>query len=51
MHYWKDLQRYAGRVYFGGEATSTKYNGFVHGAYFSGIDVANEVIKSLRNEK
>ena len=47
MHYWKDLLTNAGRVYFGGEATSMKYNGYVHGAYFSGIDVAIQVINSL----
>ena len=35
-----------GRLYFGGEATNDDFSGYVHGAYFSGIDVANQVIES-----
>ncbi|KAI4983084.1 hypothetical protein ZWY2020_023576 [Hordeum vulgare] len=33
-----------GRVYFTGEHTSEKYNGYVHGAYLAGIDSANILI-------
>ena len=34
-----------GNLHFGGSATN-EYSGFVHGAYFSGIDTANEIITS-----
>ena len=49
-HLRADLISPAGRLYFGGEATNDKYSGYVHGAYFSGIDVANQVIASSKNE-
>ncbi|XP_038978175.1 polyamine oxidase 1-like [Phoenix dactylifera] len=39
-----------GRVYFTGEHTSEHYNGYVHGAYLSGIDSANMVIKCIKNK-
>ena len=35
-----------GSLYFTGEATSYKYAGFVHGAYFAGIDTANKVLQA-----
>ena len=50
-HLRKDLVSHTGRVYFGGEAASDDYSAFVHGAYFSGIDVAKQVIDSLKSEK
>jgi polyamine oxidase len=40
---FEDLQANVGRVFFGGEMTSRKYNGYVHGGYLAGIDVANNV--------
>eukprot|EP00121_Abeoforma_whisleri_P012715 Awhi_evm1s11737 len=36
-------------LYFAGEGTSGEFYGFVHGAYFSGIDSANQVIDCLTN--
>ena len=42
-----ELAAPVGRVYFSGEATSSRYNGFVHGAYFAGRDTANAVIASF----
>ena len=41
------LSQPVGRLHFGGEATSQKYFGFLHGGYFSGINTANEIIKLL----
>ena len=49
-HLRADLISPAGRLYFGGEATNDKYSGCVHGAYFSGIDVANQVIANSKKE-
>jgi hypothetical protein len=34
--------------YFAGEHTSEKYNGYVNGAYESGINVANDIINNIR---
>lgn len=42
---WTGLSKPVGRLHFGGEATSEPYAGYVHGAYFSGIDVAKEILK------
>jgi polyamine oxidase len=43
-HLQADLVSPAGRLYFGGEATNSDYGGYLHGAYFSGIDVANQIV-------
>ena len=40
-----NLREAVGRLHFGGEATSDEYNGYLHGAYYSGIDAAKEVMK------
>jgi polyamine oxidase len=34
----KKLKAPVGRVYFTGEHTSERYNGYVHGAYLAGLD-------------
>ncbi|XP_047073276.1 polyamine oxidase 1-like [Lolium rigidum] len=39
-----------GRVYFTGEHTSEKYNGYVHGAYLAGIDSADILIKCAKKK-
>ena len=36
-----------GSLYFAGEVVSKLYNGFVHGAYLSGIDVAKELLETM----
>ena len=35
-----------GNLYFSGEAISEYYYGYVHGAYFAGIDTANAVLSA-----
>ncbi|XP_048573666.1 polyamine oxidase 1-like [Triticum urartu] len=42
---YNQLRAPVGRVYFTGEHTSEHYNGYVHGAYLSGIDSADILIK------
>ncbi|KAF7041391.1 hypothetical protein CFC21_051197 [Triticum aestivum] len=42
---YDQLRAPVGRVYFSGEHTSEHYNGYVHGAYLSGIDSADILIK------
>jgi polyamine oxidase len=36
------------RMYFAGEATNELYNGFVHGAYFSGLNRAEKMLQDMR---
>ena len=38
-----------GRLYIAGEGISKNYNGYVHGAYFMGVDTAKEIIKSIED--
>ncbi|XBH81469.1 hypothetical protein VPH35_107039 [Triticum aestivum] len=53
---WPSVNRYeydlirapVGRVYFTGEHTSEKYNGYVHGAYLAGIDSADILINCVK---
>ncbi|CAI0545780.1 unnamed protein product [Linum tenue] len=47
---FQHLQAPVGPVYFTGEHTSEKYMGFATGAYFSGIESANDVIKCLNRK-
>ena len=44
---FSDLAAPIGRLYFSGEATSAKYNGFLHGAYLAGRDSANAVLEAI----
>ena len=36
------------RMYFAGEATNELYNGFVHGAYFSGLERAEKMLQHIK---
>ncbi|KAG6901946.1 hypothetical protein C0995_006468 [Termitomyces sp. Mi166 len=45
-----NLRSNVGRLYFAGEATSTKYYGFLHGAYFEGLDIAKSIIQCLEHK-
>lgn len=47
---WSDLREPAGKLYFAGEAMCRKYIGYVHGGYYSGIDVAQEVISAMNGK-
>ncbi|KAK6143171.1 hypothetical protein DH2020_023519 [Rehmannia glutinosa] len=40
-----------GRIYFAGEHTSKKFNGYVHGAYLSGINTSEALLEEMRIEK
>ncbi|TFK37641.1 amine oxidase [Crucibulum laeve] len=43
-----NLRANVGRLYFAGEATSIKYFGFLHGAYFEGLEVTQAMVKCIR---
>ena len=42
-----DIAAPVGSLYFAGEVVSNLYNGFVHGAYLSGVDVAKELLEAM----
>ena len=39
------------RIYFAGEHTSARYYGYLHGAYYSGIDVIDELDKCIQQSE
>ncbi len=43
----ENLRANVGRLFFAGEATSAQYYGFLHGAYFEGLEAGTEVAKCL----
>ncbi|KDR74114.1 hypothetical protein GALMADRAFT_124393 [Galerina marginata CBS 339.88] len=43
-----NLRANVGRLFFAGEATSRKYFGFLHGAYFEGLDIATTVVNCIK---
>ncbi|XP_066269835.1 uncharacterized protein [Branchiostoma lanceolatum] len=45
---FEKLSAPVGRLYFGGEATHPRYNGYVQGGYLSGIDQANAILNCLQ---
>ncbi|XBI50160.1 hypothetical protein VPH35_113612 [Triticum aestivum] len=47
-HEYDLIRAPVGRVYFTGEHTSKKYNGYVHGAYLAGIDSADILINCAK---
>ncbi|GAV75224.1 Amino_oxidase domain-containing protein [Cephalotus follicularis] len=46
---YQQLKAHVGPIYFTGEHTNSTYIGYVNGAYFSGINTANDLIKCHRN--
>ncbi len=47
----KELRRPHGRVHFAGEALSSRYSGYVHGAYFEGIRGAELLIACIESDE
>ncbi|XLR56499.1 hypothetical protein S83_007171, partial [Arachis hypogaea] len=46
-----DIKAPVGRIFFTGEHTSERFNGYVHGAYLAGIDTSRAVLEEMRKEK
>ncbi|KAL2478432.1 Polyamine oxidase 1 [Forsythia ovata] len=46
-----DIKAPLGRIYFTGEHTNEKFNGYVHGAYLSGIETSKALLEEMRIEK
>ncbi|KAH9299336.1 hypothetical protein KI387_031018, partial [Taxus chinensis] len=51
FNHFQAIRAPIGPVFFTGEHTSEKFNGYVHGGYFSGIDTANMVIEAMKKKK
>uniref|UniRef100_A0A803LC14 Amine oxidase domain-containing protein n=1 Tax=Chenopodium quinoa TaxID=63459 RepID=A0A803LC14_CHEQI len=47
----RDLKDPVGRIFFSGEHTSERFNGYVHGGYLAGIDSANALLEEMTTEK
>ncbi|KAL8542235.1 hypothetical protein ACS0TY_003196 [Phlomoides rotata] len=45
-----DIKAPVGRIFFSGEHTSEKFNGYVHGGYLSGIDTSKALLEEMRSE-
>ena len=48
MH--QNLRASVGRLWFAGEATSTEYYGFLHGAYFEGQRAGEQIAKCIKGK-
>ncbi|KAJ9158819.1 hypothetical protein P3X46_024365 [Hevea brasiliensis] len=46
-----DIKAPVGRIFFTGEHTSERFNGYVHGGYLSGIDTSKSLLEEMREEK
>ncbi|KAK4406221.1 Polyamine oxidase 1 [Sesamum angolense] len=46
-----DIKAPVGRIFFTGEHTSEKFNGYVHGGYLSGIDTSKALLQEMLAEK
>ncbi|MED6221926.1 polyamine oxidase1, flavin-containing amine oxidoreductase [Stylosanthes scabra] len=46
-----DIKAPVGRIFFTGEHTSERFNGYVHGAYLAGIDSSRVVLEEIRKDK
>ncbi|GLT84197.1 hypothetical protein SLE2022_024440 [Rubroshorea leprosula] len=47
----QDMKAPVGPIFFTGEHTSEKFNGYVHGGYLAGIDTGKALLEEIKNEK
>ncbi|OMO69749.1 Flavin amine oxidase [Corchorus capsularis] len=46
-----DIKAPVGRIFFSGEHTSEKFNGYVHGGYLAGIDTSKALLEEIKKEE
>ncbi|GFY92221.1 polyamine oxidase 1 [Actinidia rufa] len=46
-----NIKEPVGRIFFTGEHTSERFNGYVHGGYLAGIDTSKALLERLREEE
>ncbi|KAG9457921.1 hypothetical protein H6P81_002429 [Aristolochia fimbriata] len=51
QHDFTDVKAPVGPIFFSGEHTSERFNGYVHGGYLSGIDTSKALLEETRKEK
>ena len=44
----EDLKKPLGRLYFGGESYHDAFDGYIHGAYFSGDEQVNAMLRCMK---
>ncbi|KAE8701619.1 Polyamine oxidase 1 [Hibiscus syriacus] len=49
-HWWNNRPP-IGRIFFTGEHTSERFNGYVHGGYLAGIDTGETVVEEIRRDE
>ncbi|KAI3742902.1 hypothetical protein L1987_60600 [Smallanthus sonchifolius] len=47
----ENIKAPVGRVFFTGEHTSEKFNGYVHGGYLAGLDTGEALLEEMKAEK
>ncbi|XP_020526753.1 polyamine oxidase 1 isoform X3 [Amborella trichopoda] len=47
---FRDIKAPVGPIFFSGEHTSEKFNGYVHGGYLSGTDTANSLLETMKTK-
>ncbi|KAJ4822738.1 polyamine oxidase1, flavin-containing amine oxidoreductase [Turnera subulata] len=47
----QDIKASVGRIFFTGEHTSERFNGYVHGGHLAGIETGKSLLEEMRNEK
>ncbi|KAG7014256.1 Polyamine oxidase 1 [Cucurbita argyrosperma subsp. argyrosperma] len=47
----QNIKEPIGRIFFTGEHTSERFNGYVHGGYLAGIDTSNALLEEMRKDK
>ncbi|XVF33703.1 hypothetical protein REPUB_Repub17cG0191000 [Reevesia pubescens] len=47
-HVLNDIKAPVGRIFFTGEHTSERFNGYVHGGYLAGIDTSKALLEEIR---
>ncbi|KAG6630298.1 polyamine oxidase 1-like [Carya illinoinensis] len=48
---FQNIKAPVGRIFFTGEHTSERFNGYVHGGYLAGIDTGKALIEEIRKER
>ncbi|XVF22923.1 hypothetical protein REPUB_Repub12eG0212600 [Reevesia pubescens] len=46
-----DIKAPVGRIFFTGEHTSERFNGYVHGGYLAGIDTSKAILEEIRKDE
>ncbi|KAF5782877.1 putative spermine oxidase [Helianthus annuus] len=47
----ENMKAPVGRIFFTGEHTSEKFNGYVHGGYLAGLDTGESLLEKMKAEK